>query len=161
TRSDGAAAPGGPGRRQRPAAGPPGPISGGADGWVGTVCARARGNAGVGEHADDVGLAVAPQPLDRVLPVRLHAHGVSVRPSGGAVVEAARRGRVVPATDATPHLDRVVGLVQPHAGDLADAIEQRPGGSERALAPSILQELVTAEQNDATRHRRLSIPLAD
>src|SRR5207249_7550548 len=78
-----------------------------------------------------------------------------------AVVEAAGGGRVVPATDAAPHLDRVVGLVEPHTGDLDSIIEERPGGAERALAPSLLQGFVTADQHDATRHRAPLIPRSD
>src|SRR2546427_8852080 len=51
----------------------------------------------------------------------------------------------------SPHLDRMVGLVEPHACDLDPVIEQRPGRAERALAPSLLQELMAADQHDATR----------
>src|SRR6266571_166957 len=94
----------------RRSAATPSHISGGADGWVGTVWFGERGHDGVGEHADDVGRAVAPQPLERVLAVRLHTHRVGVPWSGGAVVEAARGRRIVPAADAAPHPDRVVGL---------------------------------------------------
>ena len=131
------AAAGQPGPPQRRDAEPPGHISGGADGWVGTVRFGKRGHDGVGEHADDVGRAVAPQPLERVLAVRLHTHRVGVPWSGGAVVEAAGGRRIVPAADAAPHPDRVVGLVEPHACDLGPVIEQRPGWSEGALAPAL------------------------
>src|SRR5881409_3404897 len=45
---------------------------------------------------------------------------------------------------------------KPHAGDSDPVIEQGTGGPERALAPSLLQRFVAADQYDATWHRRLS-----
>src|SRR5207249_958272 len=94
--------------------------------------------------------AVAPQPFDGARVVRVHPHGVGGGWSDGTVVEAARGGRVVPATDAAQHLYRVVGLVEPHACDLDPIVEERSGRAERALAPSLLQRLVAPDQDDAT-----------
>src|SRR2546430_777681 len=104
-------------------------------------------------------MAVAPQPCDAVLAVDFHAHGVGGRRSDGAVVEAARGGRVGPAADAAPHPDGVVGLVEPQACDLDSVLEERSGRAERARTPSLLQGLVAADQHDATRHGRLSSSL--
>src|SRR5207247_9672080 len=101
-------------------------------------------------------LAVAAQPLDGVLVLGFHPHGGGGGRGDATVVEAARDGRVVPPTNAAPHLDRVVGLVKPHPGDSDPVIEQGTGGPERALAPSLLQRFVAADQYDATWHRRLS-----
>ena len=98
-------------------------------------------------------MAVTPQPVDGVVVVRLHAHGVGGHLSDATIVEAARGRRVVHATAAAPHLHRVVGLVEPHARHFDSLLEQQPGGPERALTPPFLQRVVAADQNDATRHR--------
>ena len=147
-------------RQPRPAerrdAEPSGHVRGGTDRGVAAVRRGERGHGRVGEHADNFGVAVTPQPFDGVVVVRFHAHGVGGHPSDATIAEGARRGSVVPTTAATPHLDRVVGLVEPHARHLHSILEQRPSGPEGALTPSLLQGVVAADQNDATRHGRLS-----
>src|SRR3989442_14371868 len=75
---------------------------------------------------------------------------------GAAVAEPARDRRIVPGTDAAQYPDRVVALVEPHAPDLDAFIEKRPGRAKGALAPPFLQGLVAADQNEPTRHGRLS-----
>src|SRR5690348_3798666 len=94
-------------------------------------------------------MAVAPEPLDCSLVVRFDAHGVSGSRAHGSIVEAARRGWVVPAPDAAQHLDRVIGLVEPHPGDLDLVLEEGTGRAEGALAPSLLQGLVAVDQDNA------------
>src|SRR5438128_2111719 len=120
------------------------------------VAGGAWGHGRVGEHADNFGVAVTPQPADGVVVVRFRPHSIRGHRSDATVVERARGGWVVPAADPTPYLDRVVCLVEPHARDLDAVLEQGPGRPERALTPSLLQRLVAADQNDATPHSCLS-----
>ena len=132
---------------------PSGHVLGGTDRGVAAVRGGERGHGRVGEHTDNFGVAVTPQPFDDVV-VPFYPHGVGGSRPDATVLEAARGGRVVPATDPAQHLDRVVSLVEPHPLDLDSILEMRPGRSERALVPTLLQDLVAADQDDATRHGR-------
>src|SRR2546430_10538161 len=59
-----------------------------------TLFRSERGHGRVGEHTDDLGLAVAPQPFDGARVVRVHPHGVGGGWSDGTVVEDRKSTRL-------------------------------------------------------------------